>query len=118
MDPIDCFDLYKDGIHYDLQNKDVVKVSFYLRQITKYGEPVLELACRTGRITIPLASKGIKITGLDISEPMLEQARKKDRGKVEWIRTDCRNFHLSEIPLPKSKILEWASCFQDQTCRN
>jgi len=97
VDPIDCFDLYKDGRHYDLQNRDIVEdIPFYLRQIKRYGEPVLELACGTGRITIPLSSKGIKITVLDISEPMLEQAKKKDMGKVEWIRADCRNFHLNE----------------------
>ena len=79
MDPIDCFELYNDGIHYDLQNRDVVKVSFYLRQIKKYE--VLELACGTGRITIPLASKGIKITGLDISEPHARASQEKRHGQ-------------------------------------
>ena len=84
MEPIDCCDLYSDGRHYDLQNRDIVEdIPFYLRQIRKHGEPVLELACGTGRITIPLSSKGIKITGLDISESMLEQAKKKDMGRVE-----------------------------------
>jgi len=54
MNPIDFEDLYRDGRHYDCQTKDFVEdIPFYLRQIEKYGEPVLELACGTGRITIP-----------------------------------------------------------------
>jgi ubiquinone/menaquinone biosynthesis C-methylase UbiE len=75
----------------------VEDISFYSRQARTYGEPVLELACGTGRITIPIAEQGIKITGLDISEPMLSQARKKAAAKgvsVEWVRADCRDFKL------------------------
>jgi SAM-dependent methyltransferase len=98
--PVDCQQLYSDGRHYDLQTRDVVEdISFYLRQARKYGEPVLELACGTGRITIPLAEQGIKITGLDVSEPMLSQARKKAAEKgvtVEWVQADCRDFKLDK----------------------
>jgi SAM-dependent methyltransferase len=98
--PVDCQQLYNDGRHYDLQTRDVVEdIPFYLRQARKYGEPVLELACGTGRITIPIAEQGIKITGLDISEPMLSQARKKAAAKrvnVEWVQADCRNFKLGK----------------------
>jgi len=100
MKPIDCGHLYRDGRHYDLQNKDFVDdIPFYLRQIKKYGEPVLELACGTGRITIPIAEEGIQITGLDISEPMLSQAKRKAAIKginVGWIKADCRNFKLNK----------------------
>jgi 2-polyprenyl-3-methyl-5-hydroxy-6-metoxy-1,4-benzoquinol methylase len=31
------------------------------------GGPVLEVACGTGRITLPIAGAGIEIAGLDIS---------------------------------------------------
>lgn len=100
MKPIDCEDLYRDGRHYDLQTKEFADdIPFYLRQVEKYGQPVLELACGTGRITIPLAEKGIQISGLDVSEPMLSLARKKAEEKgvpVEWIQGDCRNFKLSK----------------------
>lgn len=100
MRPLDCADLYSDGRHYDLQNKGFVEdIPFFLQQIQKYGQPVLELACGTGRITIPFAEKGIHITGLDISEPMLAQARQKASQKnvaVTWIRADCRDFRLNQ----------------------
>ncbi|KPL18480.1 MAG: hypothetical protein AMJ92_07680 [candidate division Zixibacteria bacterium SM23_81] len=100
MRPLDCADLYSDGRHYDLQTKGFVEdIPFYLRQVQKYGQPVLELACGTGRITIPLAQKGIQITGLDVSESMLAQARRKASQKnvaVTWIRADCRDFQQNQ----------------------
>jgi len=90
--------IYLDGRHYDLRNKGfVADIPFYSRQIKKYGKPVLELACGTGRVTIPIAEQGIQITGLDISNEMLAQARKKakeKRVKVEWVKADCRDFNL------------------------
>lgn len=98
MKPIDCEPLYRNARYYDIQNKDFVDdIHFYLRQIKKYGEPVLELACGTGRITIPIAEQGIKIRGLDISEPMLSHAKRKSAVKgvdVEWVKADCRDFKL------------------------
>ena len=100
MKPVDCKELYDDGRHYDLQTSKVVEdIPFYLHQARKYGEPVLELMCGTGRITIPMAEQGIRITGLDVSEPMLSQARKKAVTKgvcVEWVQADCREFKLSK----------------------
>jgi 2-polyprenyl-3-methyl-5-hydroxy-6-metoxy-1,4-benzoquinol methylase len=98
VNPPDCYDLYWDGRHYDLQTKDFVEdISFYERQIDRYGQPVLELACGTGRITIPLAKKGIDITGLDVTESMLSLAREKARStglQIEWVLADCRDFHM------------------------
>jgi len=64
-------------------NRDFVDdIPFYLRQIGKYGEPVLELGCGTGRITIPIAERGIQVTGLDISDSMLAHAKKKTAEKA------------------------------------
>lgn len=39
--------------------------------------PALELAVGTGRIAIPLASRGIPVTGIELSEPMVDQLRHK-----------------------------------------
>ncbi|RKX27223.1 MAG: hypothetical protein DRP47_06865 [Candidatus Zixiibacteriota bacterium] len=100
MKPNDSFEIYSDGRYYDLENEGLVKdISFYRKQAKRIGGPVLELACGTGRITIPLAEAGLKMTGLDISPPMLQQARVKAEKKglnIEFIETDCRNFDLEE----------------------
>lgn len=56
---------------------------------------VLELACGTGRIAIPLAERGIEATGLDYSRQMLSLARSKAearRVRVDWILGDMRRF--------------------------
>ena len=99
MKPIDCRHIYLDGRHYDLQINHLDDLAFYLNQIEKYGEPVLEVACGTVRLTIPIAERGIQITGLDISESMLYQAKIKAGAKgvkIEWIEADCRNFNLKK----------------------
>jgi SAM-dependent methyltransferase len=100
LKPPDCGDLYWDGRHYDLQTRTFVEdIPFYERQINRFGQPVLELACGTGRITISLAGKGIDITGLDVSEPMLSLAREKAGARatpIDWILSDCREFRLGK----------------------
>src|SRR5258708_20545333 len=53
------------------------EVAFYRDAAREFGDPVLELGCGTGRITMALAEAGKRITGLDLSERMLERAVKK-----------------------------------------
>ena len=55
-------------------------VAFYRHAASEYGDPVLELGCGTGRITIAIAEAGYHIVGLDISERMLERAAAKCHG--------------------------------------
>jgi len=39
--------------------------------------PALELAVGTGRVAIPLAARGIPVSGIELSEPMVDQLRLK-----------------------------------------
>lgn len=58
---------------------------------------VLDLACGTGRLTIPLAQKGLQVTGLEISQPMLERAQDKASGLgIKWVQGDITNFDLDD----------------------
>ena len=92
---------YINGQHYDniIKSRNAYEaVPFYQKQAMKYGGPVLELACGTGRIAIPIAKKGIPIVGLDFSVKMLEQAKrnsKENNVEIEWIEADMTNFSLS-----------------------
>ena len=53
----------------------------YIENIIKKEETqvknILELACGTGNLTIPLTKKNYDIAGIDISEEMLSVAREK-----------------------------------------
>jgi SAM-dependent methyltransferase len=90
--------IYLDGRHYDLQHVGFTDdIPFYLKQARRLGGDVLELACGTGRITIPLAEAGVSITGLDRERGMLRQARAKAAEKsvsVDWEQGDCRDLDL------------------------
>jgi SAM-dependent methyltransferase len=39
--------------------------------------PVLEFAVGTGRVALPLAQRGLAVSGIDVSEPMLARLREK-----------------------------------------
>src|SRR5467141_4289664 len=78
-------------------------VAFYRDAAREFGDPVLELGCGTGRITMALAEAGKRITGLDLSERMLERAVKKRaalrveaRERVQLVQGDMTRFDLGE----------------------
>ena len=52
-------------------------VAFYLDLAAEAGPDVLELGCGTGRVMVPLAEAGFRVTGLDRSPGMLAQAAAK-----------------------------------------
>lgn len=39
--------------------------------------PALELAIGTGRVAIPLAARGVSVTGIELSQPMVDRLRRK-----------------------------------------
>ena len=61
-------------------------VDFYAEIGRLSGGPVLEIACGTGRITLPLADAGLDVTGVDLSEGMLAIARRKAESYSEQTR--------------------------------
>lgn len=78
-------------------------VRFYVDCALESGGPVLELGCGTGRILIPTARAGVRITGLDKSTEMLRICRDKlqkeapdVRERAELIGGDMRDFALGK----------------------
>jgi SAM-dependent methyltransferase len=90
--------LYRDGQHYDALNSFLVAdIPFYVEEARRSGGPVLELACGTGRLAIPIAQSGVEIVGLDLAPSMLAHARTKAEAagvKIEFVEGDCRSFEL------------------------
>ena len=48
----------------------------FLARLASPG-PALEFAVGTGRVGIPLAARGVPVTGIELSQPMVDQLRRK-----------------------------------------
>jgi SAM-dependent methyltransferase len=93
----DNLEEFADPQNYDREEPSDTGVAFYVGLAEETGGPILELACGTGRVSIPIARRGFAVTGLDIVPGMLEQARAKSAGlPTRWFEGDARIFSLAE----------------------
>jgi len=96
------YDLY--SVYYDLLYADKQEdVPFYLALAKETGGPVCELACGTGRALLPLARAGFDVTGIDLSQRMLDKLQAKlDReprevqARVALKCADMRDYRFSQ----------------------
>jgi SAM-dependent methyltransferase len=72
--------------------------AFFLKEAKEANGKVLELACGTGRLSIPLLRAGVDLTCVDYSEEMLEVFRKK----LEKNHLSCQiaNQDMADLSLP------------------
>ena len=63
----------------DVQRGDENSAVAFLEQLAGSG-PALELAIGTGRIALPLAARGIRVDGIDLSPAMVDQLRAQPGG--------------------------------------
>ena len=89
----ECYDALNSHVDYDAY------ASFLNKEIRaggiSDGSLVLDLACGTGNITLPLLRAGYDMIGVDLSYDMLNIAREKEDGdKVLWLCQDMRSFEL------------------------
>ena len=98
MKPTETYRIYLDGRHYDcMYAPSDEQARFWADRAREAGGPILELACGTGRVTIPLAREGFDVTGIDLAPSMLERAREKAAAEgvaLEWVEGDIRGFDL------------------------
>ena len=90
---------YSDPRLYDLLFPAGEYGRFYPDQARRAGEPVLELACGTGQILLPIAQSGIRCVGIDLSPEMLGAAAERlreARATAELVEGDIRSFDLGE----------------------
>ncbi|MGA8027734.1 MAG: class I SAM-dependent methyltransferase, partial [Bryobacteraceae bacterium] len=96
---------YYDGAY--AAKPDLVDLPFYLELAERSRGPVLEIACGTGRLLLPIARKGIEIHGVDNSQPMLQILQGHLVGEPDDVRRkvtvhegDMRDFRLgAKFPL-------------------
>src|SRR5580658_4503750 len=90
-------DIYDHPALYDALLPATAHVSYYVDLARQASGDVLELACGTGQLTVPIASAGLPILGLDLSATMLTTARQRAAAanvSVEFVHGDMRNFDL------------------------
>lgn len=92
-------DLYDHVVPY----KERPDIDFFVQAAVESGGPVLEVGSGTGRILIPTARAGVDITGLDLSEPMMEICRQRlaeeaeeVQARAELVQADMRWFDLGK----------------------
>lgn len=89
--------IYNPAIYDVRASGRTADIDFYVDQAVKIGGPVLDLCCGTGRISIPIAQRGISVTGLDMQPQLLAHARQKATAaqvEVEWVVGDATSFQL------------------------
>ncbi len=93
----DNLEEFADAARYDQEDASDIGIGFYAALAQETGGPVLELACGTGRVSVPIARLGLAVTGLDIVPGMLALARAKSVGlPARWVEGDARTFELGE----------------------
>lgn len=77
---------------------DAREIPFFLEQIARYGQPVLDVACGAGRVLLPLLRAGIDIDGNDISGDMLQYCQNKAAGEGLSVNLYNNSMHAFELP--------------------
>src|SRR5262249_36335484 len=73
------------------------QLNFYVALAQRYPGAVLELACGSGQVIVPIAAKSTPAVGLDNSPEMLTAARRRADAagvRVELVEGDMRGFEL------------------------
>jgi SAM-dependent methyltransferase len=89
--------------YYDIENADLVDdLPTYAALADRFGGPILDVGCGTGRVTFHLAGRGLRVVGVDFSPSMLKRARERaahhdlDPARLEWIESDVTQLALDE----------------------
>ena len=101
--------IYQRPHDYDLEHEgDDEDIRFYIDLVRELRpRRVLELASGSGRVTIPLAKlaavQGFNVVGIDMADPMLDEAERKRadldveaRRRLRFVRADLRHWAAEE----------------------
>jgi SAM-dependent methyltransferase len=92
------------------------------REAAAKGQEMLELAAGNGRITIPIAREGVRITGLERAPAMLAIGRERGAGieTLSWVEADMSDFHLGKrfglIMIPYRSFLHLMTAEEQKAC--
>src|SRR5688500_758656 len=85
---------------------------FYREAIQRYGQPVLDVGCGTGRLLLDFMADGVDIDGMDNSPEMLALCRQKAQQLGLEPRLYQQQMETLELPRRYQTILVPSSSFQ------
>jgi ubiquinone/menaquinone biosynthesis C-methylase UbiE len=102
-------------------------VPFYSALAAEHGGPVLDVACATGRLALPLARQGLEVLGLVCTHTMLELVRAKVeaepadvRARLSFVQAGVEDFELDRqfptVLMPDSAVFELHGRFSLSQC--
>ncbi len=100
--------------YYDPENERLAwlqrDVPFFLRQLPKSPQDVLELATGTARAAIPIAQAGHRVVGVDYAKDMLDIGRRK-RDAVGLGERQLSLVHGDVVELDLRRRFDWVAIF-------
>ena len=87
--------------YYDFDHAVTLDLEFFLDFARRRQSPILELACGTGRVAIPLAEAGFEVYGVDLSERMLAICRDKIEARCLSERIQLILANMTSVDLPR-----------------
>ncbi|MFW9916587.1 MAG: SAM-dependent methyltransferase [Candidatus Thorarchaeota archaeon] len=88
----DYLRVYKDFFPIERTTQEVEGILDILN--LEKGASILDLCCGQGRHSIELAKRGFQVTGLDLSEIHIQEARQASEAQIldiKWLRKDMRD---------------------------
>lgn len=96
----DVYDLLMDDFDYPAW------ADYYCRLLERVNpQTICDCACGTGSISVELAKRGLKVTGVDISREMLENAAEKARSAGVQIQFACQDMCALQLPRPVDALV-------------
>lgn len=97
-DKKEWFESWFHSPYYELlySKRDYAEAGEFIEALLKHLHPkpsarFLDLACGNGRHSVYLASKGFEVTGIDLSDELIQKARRSEHANLSFYVHDMRN---------------------------
>jgi SAM-dependent methyltransferase len=77
-------------------------LEFFERLSIPAGTELLDIGCGAGQLTIPAAKRGIRVTGLDLSQNLVDEANA--RARAEELPIEIRQGDAEDLPFPTASF--------------